>query len=39
MSENLNSKLNRVVWVDIPCVELERAAKFYGEVLAVEVIA
>ena len=38
MSENLNSKHNRVVWVDIPCVELERAANFYGQVLAVDVI-
>lgn len=33
----LNRDHNRAVWFDIPVVELERAVKFYQEVLAIEV--
>ena len=34
---DLNSKINRVVWVDIPVVDLERAAGFYAAVLGIKV--
>lgn len=34
---DLNSKINRVVWVDIPVADLHRAMAFYAAVLAVEV--
>lgn len=34
---DLNSKHNRVVWVDIPVVDLPRASAFYAAVMAVEV--
>jgi uncharacterized protein len=32
-----NSQINRAVWFDIPVADLDRAAKFYREVLAVGV--
>ncbi len=31
-----NSEKNRIVWVDIPVVDLERANRFYGGVLDIE---
>jgi uncharacterized protein len=34
---DLNSKHNRVVWVDIPVADLDRSAKFYSEVLNIKV--
>lgn len=34
---DLNSTHNRVVWVDIPVVNLDRAQKFYAAVLAIPV--
>src|SRR4051794_36111325 len=34
---DLNSKVNRAVWFDIPVSDLDRAAKFYRAVLAVGV--
>jgi predicted enzyme related to lactoylglutathione lyase len=34
---NLNSQVNRAVWFDIPCADLDRAAKFYRAVLAIGV--
>ena len=34
---DLNSKHNRVVWVDVPVADLARAAAFYAGVLAIEV--
>lgn len=34
---DLNSKHNRVVWVDIPVADLERANRFYAAVLGVPV--
>lgn len=33
----LNSQINRAVWFDIPVADLDRAAKFYREVLGVGV--
>lgn len=33
----LNSQFNRAVWFDIPVADLDRAAKFYREVLAIGV--
>lgn len=33
----MNSKINRAVWLDIPVVELERACNFYSTVLGCEV--
>lgn len=33
----LNSQINRVVWVDIPVADLDRAAAFYTAVLALPV--
>ena len=33
----LNSKVNRAVWFDIPVADLERAVAFYRAVLAIEV--
>ncbi len=36
MSE-FNSTHNRAVWFDIPVVDLDRAAAFYGGVLAIKV--
>jgi len=36
MSE-LNSQFNRVVWCDIPVADLDRAAAFYGSVLAIKI--
>ena len=36
MSE-LNSTHNRVVWVDIPVADLDRAQKFYSDVLGIKV--
>jgi uncharacterized protein len=32
-----NSEKNRAVWFDIPVVDLDRAARFYGKVLGVRV--
>lgn len=32
---DLNSKVNRAVWFDIPVADLDRAAKFYREVLSI----
>ena len=34
---DLNSQVNRAVWFDIPVADLDRAAKFYSEVLAIGV--
>ena len=34
---DLNSKVNRAVWFDIPCADLDRAAEFYRSVLGCEV--
>ena len=34
---NFNSEKNRVVWVDIPVTDLERASAFYRKVLAIKV--
>ncbi|GAB4157596.1 MAG: VOC family protein [Planctomycetaceae bacterium] len=34
---DFNSQKNRVVWVDIPVADLERACTFYREVLAIGV--
>jgi predicted enzyme related to lactoylglutathione lyase len=34
---DFNSKHNRAVWFDIPVVDLDRAVRFYAEVLAVAV--
>jgi hypothetical protein len=34
---NLNSQHNRAVWFDIPVADLDRAAKFYREVLKIGV--
>ena len=34
----LNSKINRAVWFDIPVADLDRAASFYREVLGVGVV-
>lgn len=34
---DLNIKHNRVVWIDIPVADLERAAAFYSKVLAIQV--
>ncbi len=34
---DLNSKVNRAVWFDIPVADLDRAARFYRAVLAVGV--
>lgn len=34
---DLNSLHNRAVWFDLPVLDLERAARFYREVLAIEV--
>lgn len=34
---NDNSKYNRIVWVDIPVANLDRAITFYSAVLGVEV--
>jgi len=34
---DLNSLKNRVVWVDIPVADLDRAQKFYAAVLAIGV--
>jgi uncharacterized protein len=33
----LNSKINRAVWFDIPVSDLDRATTFYAEVLGIEV--
>ena len=33
----LNSQVNRAVWFDIPVADLDRAAKFYREVLNIGV--
>src|SRR5829696_721093 len=33
---NLNSQHNRAVWFDIPVADLDRAARFYGAVLAIK---
>ena len=32
-----NTKINRLVWFDLPVADLDRADKFYGAVLALEV--
>lgn len=37
MMSNLNSLQNRVVWVDIPVADLDRAQKFYAAVLGIPV--
>ena len=34
---DFNSEKNRVVWMDIPVADLERAQKFYAAVLAIPV--
>ncbi len=34
---DLNSTRNRAVWFDIPVADLDRAAAFYGSVLAIKV--
>lgn len=34
---NFNSEKNRVVWVDVPVADLDRAARFYSAVLANQV--
>lgn len=34
---NLNAEKNRVVWVDIPVADLDRARTFYAAVLAIDV--
>lgn len=34
---NLNEEKNRVVWVDIPVRDLDRAAAFYGAVLKLKI--
>ena len=34
---NLDSIHNRVVWFDLPCVDLKRAAAFYTAVLAIKI--
>jgi len=34
---DLNSQVNRAVWFDIPVADLDRAAKFYREVLGIGV--
>lgn len=34
---NMNRDKNRAVWFDIPVADLERAVKFYQEVLAIKV--
>jgi predicted enzyme related to lactoylglutathione lyase len=34
---DFNSEKNRVVWIDIPVADLERAQKFYAAVLAIPV--
>lgn len=34
---DLNAKHNRVVWFDLPVVELDRAVDFYKNVLAIKV--
>ena len=34
---DLNQEINRAVWFDIPVVDLERATKFYTNVLGVNV--
>jgi predicted enzyme related to lactoylglutathione lyase len=34
---DMNSKINRAVWIDIPVVDLKRSAAFYAAVLAVKV--
>ena len=39
MSENLNNTHNRVLWADIPCVDLDWAVNFYGQVVAVAKIS
>ena len=36
MSEQ-NSINNRVVWIDVPVADLDRAVRFYGAVLGIEV--
>jgi predicted enzyme related to lactoylglutathione lyase len=33
----LNSKINRVVWCDVPVSNLDRACTFYGAVLAIKI--
>jgi uncharacterized protein len=35
---DFNSQHNRAVWFDIPVADLDRAAAFYGAVLAVKVL-
>ena len=34
---DLNSKVNRAVWFDVPVADLDRATKFYAEVLGIQV--
>ena len=34
---DLNTQHNRVVWFDVPVADLDRAIKFYGAVLAINV--
>jgi predicted enzyme related to lactoylglutathione lyase len=34
---NFNSQRNRAVWIDIPVADLDRAAAFYGAVLAISI--
>ena len=34
---DFNSQHNRAVWFDIPVADLDRAAKFYGAVLGIQV--
>jgi uncharacterized protein len=34
---DLNSRHNRAVWFDLPVLDLDRAVRFYGDVLGVKV--
>jgi len=34
---DLNQKINRAVWFDIPVADLDRASRFYANVLAIKV--
>ncbi len=34
---DMNSEKNRAVWFDIPVADLDRATRFYAEVLAIDV--
>ncbi len=34
---NMNAKINRAVWFDIPVLNLDRASDFYGAVLNIKI--